>query len=78
MKFKVMKKGISQREGDRHVERDVGDVIDVAEPGASRFVARGLIARSAEEPVLEGESLEGRKSRRARRRTQEASEVTDD
>ena len=74
MKYKVLKKGISQREGDRFVEREVGDLIDVAEPGASRFVARGLI-EPVVEPVVEGE---GRKSRRGRRRGQETSEVTDD
>lgn len=75
MKYKVLKKGISQREGNRLVEREVGKVIDVAEPGASRFVARGLI-----EPFVgvRPDEDEGRKGRRARRRAQEASEVSDD
>jgi len=42
-KYKVLRNGITQREGDKTVYRWVGDVIEVSEETAAWMVPQGFI-----------------------------------
>ena len=52
MKLKVIKDGVTQREGDKIVARKIGETIELTPEAAAHLLGRGLVEQPGAKPKV--------------------------